>query len=91
MHGLEAATLSLTNDASVSHHDDGSATDVHGALGICVFVISLVGLGVAAVKAGRQRQCFIPAWAATVTSVQRSGWSPPAGRPLLFDLSVLRL
>lgn len=91
MHGLEAATLSLTTDASLSHHDDGSATDVHGALGICVFVVSVVGLGVAALKAGRQRQRFIPAWPATATSVQGSGWSRPAGRPLLLDLSVLRL
>lgn len=91
MHGLEAATIGLTAEASVSHHDDGSATDLHGALGICVFVISIVGLGIAAVRVGRPSHRFIPARPATVRSVQTPVWSRPAGRPLLLDLGVLRL
>lgn len=90
MHGLEGATMSLTTpDGPSSHHDDGAGT--HGMMGLCVFVLSLAGLGVAAGRAGSKHQRFFAASPFVVIPVRWSIWSPPAGRFRLLDLGVMRL
>ncbi len=88
MHGFDGAIISLTPpDAASSHHDDAG---IHGALGLCLFVLSMAGLGLAAIRAGKKHQGLFAAWPTVVSLVRWSNWWPPAGRSRLLALGVMR-
>lgn len=89
MHGFDGAIISLSSpDRAPSHHDLAGGT--HGAVGICLFVLSIAGLGIAAVRAGRKHQALFAARPSPVIPVLWSTWSPPAGRSRLLGLGVMR-
>lgn len=90
MHGVDVATLRMTDaDQPASQHDDQSES--HGALGVCVFVASIAGIGLAAVAVRRRHPGSPVAVRLTNVPGRRSIWSAPSGRSRLIDLSVLRL
>ncbi len=90
MHGFEAAALTWTDTGRASrqqsHNPDG-----HGALGICVFVASMAGVGLAAAWPRKRRLGFVAALHPTFRPSRWPTWFAPAGRSRLIDLSVLRL
>jgi hypothetical protein len=89
MHCFDGAIISLSSpDRAPSHHVLAGGT--HGAMGICLFVLSIAGLGIAAVRAGRKHQALFAARPSLVTPVLWSTWSPPAGRFRLLGLGVMR-
>ena len=89
MHGFDGAIISLTSsDGATSHHDLAEGT--HGALGLCLFVLSIAGLGVAAARAGQKHQGPFTARPTMMTPVLWSSWTPPAGWSRLLGLGVMR-
>ena len=89
MHGFDGAIISLTSsDGATSHHDLAEGT--HGTLGLCLFVLSIAGLGVAAARARQEHQGLFTARPTMATPVLWSTWSPPAGWSRLLDLGVMR-
>jgi hypothetical protein len=89
MHCFDGAIISLSSsDGAPSHHVLAGGT--HGAMGICLFVLSIAGLAVAAVRAGRKHQALFAARPSLVIPILWSTWSPPAGRSRLLALGVMR-
>jgi hypothetical protein len=89
MHGFDGAVISLTpSDGATSHHDLAEGT--HGTMGLCLFVLSIAGLGVAAARAAQKRRGPFTARPTMATPVLWSTWSPPAGWSRLLDLGVMR-
>jgi hypothetical protein len=89
MYSLDGAIISLSSpDRASSHHTLARGT--HGAVGICLFVLSIAGLGMAAVRAGQKHQALFAARPTLVIPILWSTWSPPAGRSRLLALGVMR-
>lgn len=89
MHGLEGAVVSAPEQSHAMHGAIGSSAD-HGALGLCLFVAAIAGLGIAVLgrsTGGREygRPCdahrTIPSGSARCI----------AGRSRLTRLGVLRV
>ena len=89
MHGLDGVVNSLTD----THHTAQAQTDhdpAHSALGICVFVGAIAGLGVAAARL--PRRAFTIGAFANLTRISSVSWLPALpGRTRLSQLCVLRL
>jgi hypothetical protein len=89
IHGLDGATATITDQAHSTHGQARDSTP-HGVLGICVFVVAMAGLGVAAARAPRQR--LIVAVSPRTSALSLDGTSTIAdGRSRLAQLCVLRL
>jgi hypothetical protein len=89
MHGFDGAIIGLSSpEGASSYHDDAEGT--HGALGLCLFVLSMASLGLAAIRAGKKHQGLFAAWPTVVSLVRWSNWWPPAGRSRLLALGVMR-
>lgn len=90
MHGFESAALTFTDQVQSTRHQTRSP-ESHGAFGVCVFVTTMAGLGIAAGSLRRRRLSFVALSGEIFVTSRCPSWSAPAGRSLLIDLSVLRL
>jgi hypothetical protein len=89
MHCFDGAIISLSSpDGAPSHHV--LAGGLHSGMGICLFVLSIAGLGMAAVRAGRKHHALFAARPTLVIPVLWSSWTPPAGWSRLLGLGVMR-
>ena len=89
MHCFDGAINSLSSpDGTPSHHVLAGGT--HDGMGICLFVLSIASLGVAAVRAGRKHHALFAARPTLVMPVLWSSWTPPAGWSRLLVLGVMR-
>ena len=90
MHGFESAALTFGDEGQSTRHIDDSP-ESHTAVGVCVFVASIAGIGLGAAKLRRRRLGFVATPGVTFFPSRRPRWSAPAGRFRLIDLGVLRL
>lgn len=90
MHGFEGAALTFTDQGQSTRHQTRSP-ESHGAVGLCVFVVSMAGIGLAGARLRRRRLSFVAPLGEMFLPSRCPSWSAPAGRSLLIDLSVLRL
>ena len=90
MHGFEGATLNLVDAGHRAPHLDDSP-DPHGAVGLCVFVAAVAGIGLVAAQVRRRRSGFAVVQPPTFAPAGWPTWSRSAGRSRLIDLRVLRL
>jgi hypothetical protein len=90
MHGFQGAALTWADTGQATRHQSHNP-DRHGALGICVFVASMAGVGLAAAWSRRRRLGFVAALHPTFRPSRGPKWFAPAGRCRFIELSVLRL
>jgi hypothetical protein len=90
MHGFEGAAFTFTDQGQSTRHQTHSP-ESHGAIGLCVFVVSMAGIGLGAARLRRRRLSFVAPSGEMFQASRCPSWSAPAGRSLLIDLGVLRL
>ena len=90
MHGFESAALTWTDTGRATRHQPHNP-DSHGALGICVFVASMAGVGLAAAWPRGRRLGFVATLHPTFRPLRWPTWLAPAGRSRLIDFGVLQL
>jgi len=90
MHGFESAAFSFTHEGESTVHAVQSG-DGHGGSGVCLFVASMAGIGLAGAKLRRRRAVFVASLRRAPLPCRWPEWCAPAGRSRLIDLSVLRL